>query len=134
MVMRAASVLALLATALASGCGSGVSSLPAAAPSATVQDTVPSTAVRPALSAPMPEYACGASGPGWPAGSQVADYEAYEGLTLQEAQDLADESGDLLRVLGTDGTCDPRAMRTDLRSNRVNVYPDSGTVVSAYAH
>jgi hypothetical protein len=83
-------------------------------------------------SAPVPDGACGASGPGWPAGSDVADYQAYEGLTMAQAEKLAERNGDDLRVLGQDGGC-VELTTADLRGKRVNLYLDSGVVVSAYA-
>lgn len=99
-----------------------------AEPSAT-----PTAAAAFVPAAPIPEWACGASGSGWPEGSDVADYEAYEGLTFEQAQDLAARSGVVLRVLGQDGICVEGPFTADLRGYRVNLYLDSGRVVSAYA-
>lgn len=85
-----------------------------------------------ALAAPMPKGACGASGPGWPEGSDVAGYEAYVGLSFEKAKELAARSGHVLQVLGEDGVCAKGPFTADLRGDRVNLYLDSGRVVSAY--
>lgn len=97
---------------------------PTAAPTAAAAATF-----QPA--APVPKYACGAEGSGeWP--ERTVDYQAYEGLTFEQAQELAVESGDTLRVLGQDGVCAKGPFTADSRGDRVNVYLDSGRVVSAY--
>jgi hypothetical protein len=53
----------------------------------------------------------------------------YVGLSLEDAEALAEENGLTLRVVGEDGECFPITM--DLRDDRVNVELADGTVVAA---
>lgn len=122
--------LALAALLAVAGCA-GDDGKPVVA--ATAGNATPSAAATFELSAPVPSDACGASGPGWPEGSEVADYEAYEGLSFEQAEELAARSGHVLLVLGQDGVCAEGPFTADLRSDRVNLYLDSERVIAAYA-
>jgi hypothetical protein len=93
--------------------------------------TEPAATLPPQPAHTVPKDACGAEGSGdWP--ERAVDYRAYEGLTFEQAQELAVQSGDTLRVLGQDGVCAKGPFTADSRSDRVKVYLDSGRVVSAY--
>lgn len=105
---------------------------PTPGPSEADTAATPSAAATFEPSAPVPKFACGAEGSGWPEGTEAAGYEAYVGLSLEQATDLAAERDDVLRVLGQDGVCAEGPFTADLRSDRVNLYLDSGKVVSAY--
>lgn len=62
-------------------------------------------------------------------GSGGPPADAYEGLTLAEAEARASEQGEVVRVLGADGECNDRI--DDLRSDRVSLYLEDGEVVRA---
>jgi hypothetical protein len=53
----------------------------------------------------------------------------YVGLTLEDAEALAEENGLTLRVVGEDGEC--FAITMDLRDDRVNVELADGVVIAA---
>jgi hypothetical protein len=53
----------------------------------------------------------------------------YLGLDAEEAADLAEEQGLVLREVGSDGEC--LAITMDLRDDRINVEYVDGTVVGA---
>lgn len=130
--MRSLTVVPAVAVALALAACGGDDRTPAAATTSAGSAT-PSEAATTVVAAPIPEGACGASGPGWPEGSEVAEYEAYEGLSLEQARDVAARSGDVLRLVGQDGVCAEGPFTADLRGDRVRLYLDSGRVLSAYA-
>ena len=60
-------------------------------------------------------------------GGPAAD--AYEGLTLAEAEARAGREAEVVRVLGEDGECNDRT--DDRRTDRVSLYLEGGEVVRA---
>ena len=63
------------------------------------------------------------------AGSGGPTADAYEGLTLAEAEARAQRDGQVVRVLGQDGECNDRT--DDRRTDRVSLYLEDGEVVRA---
>ena len=63
------------------------------------------------------------------AGSGGPAADAYEGLTLPEAEARAGREGQVVRVLGEDGDCNDRS--DDQRKDRVSLYLEDGEVVRA---
>lgn len=62
-------------------------------------------------------------------GAGGASADAYNGLTLAEAEARAERDGQVVRVLGQDGECADQT--SDLRTDRVSVYLEDGEVVRA---
>lgn len=62
-------------------------------------------------------------------GSDGPTVDAYEGLTLAEAEARARQDGQVVRVLGADGECEDRT--DDRDTGRVSLYLEDGEVVRA---
>ncbi len=61
-----------------------------------------------------------------------ANAKDYEGLTLTEAQLLAERQGEVLQQVGADGECFVGPFPANVQYNRANVYTEDRIVRDAY--